>query len=301
MTGQADTPPRRLFDRPYLLLPLASLQWAGNVVAGRLAVGEIQPMQLATLRWGIVFVVIIAVYGKSLAADWQVMRRRPWYLLLLGTSGYTAFTALFYAAAHFTTGTNMSIIQGAFPLFVFGLAWMVRGRPIGPVQALGIVLALAGVFLVAIRGDLEVARTLAFNLGDVFMLGTSVAYAIYTVGLEERPPVSALSFFAAMTGVAFLTSLPLLGAEIALQPFTWPTPKGWLITALIALFPSFIAQVFFIRGVELIGPARAGVFINLNPVFGAALAVVFLGEEVGWYQAVGLVLVMVGIVSAQRR
>ena len=301
MTGDALPTPRRFFDRPYLLLTLAALQWAGNIVAGRLAVGEILPMQLVVLRWGIVFAALAVLNRRSFAAEWPAMRARPWLLLVLGLTGYTAFTAFFYAAAHHTTGANMSIIQGSFPLFVFSMAWVVRGRRIGPVQGIGIVAALVGVILVAIRGDLAVARSLAFNLGDLFMLGATVAYAIYTIGLEERPQVSSLSFFTAMAGMAFLTSLPLLAGEMATQPFHWPTAKGWAITAFVAIFPSFLAQIFFIRGVELIGPSRAGVFINLNPVFGAAMSVVFLGEVFGWYQAVGLVLVMAGIVLAQKR
>ena len=53
MSGEASSTSRRFYDRPYVLLTLASLQWAGNVVAGRLAVGEILPMQLVVLRWGV--------------------------------------------------------------------------------------------------------------------------------------------------------------------------------------------------------------------------------------------------------
>lgn len=291
----------RFFDRPYLLLTLATLQWAGNVVAGRLAVGEILPMQLVVLRWGIVFAVLAVINRRAFAADWPAMRTRPWFLLVLGVSGYTAFTAFFYAAAHFTSGANLAIIQGAFPLFVFILAWVIRGRRIGPLQGFGLCLALLGVAVVATRGDLAVARAFAFNLGDLFMLGATVAYAIYTIGLEERPTVSSLSFFTAMAGVAFVTSLPLLVGEAMVMPFHLPTVKGWVITALVAVFPSFLAQVFFIRGVELIGPGRAGVFINLIPIFGATMSVIFLGEAFGWYQGAGLGLVMAGIVLAQRR
>ena len=290
-----------LWQSAYLLLTLASLQWAANTVAGRLAVGEITPMLLVTLRWGLVLAVLLAFNLRALKADIPVLLARPWLLLLLGLTGYTGFTAFFYAAAHHTTGANMSIIQGAMPLFVFSLAYVVRKRPIRAMQGLGMMLALAGVALVATRADLDVARTLAFNLGDLFMLGATVSYAIYTVGLEDRPAVSSLSLFAAMVAVALVTSLPLTLAEAATTGTYWPTPKGWVITVLVSIFPSFLAQVFYIRGVELIGPGRAGIFVNLIPVFGAAMAVAFLGEPFGWYQGAGLALVMIGIVFAQRR
>ncbi len=289
------------FSRPYLLLTLAALQWGANTVAGRLAVGEITPMLLVSLRWGLVLMILAVINRRAFVADWPRLRARPFLLLLLGLTGYTGFTAFFYAAAHHTTGANMSIIQGAMPLFVFSLAYLVRGRPIGPMQGAGMLLALAGVVIVGARGDWEVLRTLAFNLGDLFMIGATVSYAVYTVGLEDRPQVSSLSFFQAMVAVALVTSLPLTFAEAATTGTFWPTPKGWLITALVTIFPSFLAQVFFIRGVELIGPGRAGIFVNLIPIFGAAMAVAFLGEPFGWYQGTGLTLVMIGIVLAQKR
>lgn len=289
------------YSRPYLLLTLASLQWGANTVAGRLAVGEITPMLLVSLRWGLVLVLVAALNRRPFLADWPRLRSRPGLLLLLGLTGYTGFTAFFYAAAHHTTGANMSIIQGAMPLFVFSLAYLVRGRQIRPMQGAGMLLALAGVVIVGTRGDWEVARTLAFNLGDLFMIGATLSYAIYTVGLEDRPDVGALSFFEAMVAVALVTSLPLTIFEAATTGTFWPTPKGWIITILVTIFPSFLGQIFFIRGVELIGPGRAGIFINLIPIFGAAMAVVFLGEPFGWYQGAGLTLVMAGIVLAQRR
>ena len=293
--------PSGLWQRPYPLLTLASLQWAANTVAGRLAVGEITPMLLVTLRWGFVLAFLLVFNARALAADAPAMRAKPWLLFLLGLSGYTGFTAFFYAAAHHTSGANMSIVQGSMPFFVFSLAFLVRGRRVGLMQGLGMLFGVAGVALVATRADLEVIRTLSFNLGDLFMVGATVSYAIYTVGLEDRPQVASLSLFTALVAVALVTSLPLTLVEAATSGTFWPTPKGWIITLLVSIFPSFLAQVFYIRGVELIGPGRAGIFVNLIPVFGAAMAVAFLGEPFGWYQAAGLALVMAGIVLAQRR
>jgi drug/metabolite transporter (DMT)-like permease len=289
------------WNRPYPILTLAALQWAANTVMSRLTVGEISPMQLGTLRWAIVAAVLLVVHRRGLLAEWPRLAPHKLMLLGLGAVGFSGFTALFFVAAHYTTAANLSIFQGAMPLFVFTLAFFVRGRRIGPFQAIGMAAAMAGVVIVATRADLEVARNLAFNLGDLFVLAASALYAVYTIGLENRPAVSSLTFFTAVSVAAFLTSLPMTAAEMLFAPIVWPTPTGWLLTAIIAVFPSFLAQVFFIRGVELIGPGRAGIFVNLIPVFGATMAVVVLGEPFGWYQGVGLALVMAGIVLAQRR
>jgi drug/metabolite transporter (DMT)-like permease len=133
------------------------------------------------------------------------------------------------------------------------------------------------------------------------MLIACLFYAGYTLGLRHRPAVPGLVFFAAMAVVAFVSSLPLIGLEMAQGAAQFPTPKGWLILLYVAMMPSLLSQIFYIRGVELIGPARAGLFVNLVPVFGALLAVVLLGEPFALYHALGLVLVLGGIWLAERR
>jgi drug/metabolite transporter (DMT)-like permease len=141
---------------------------------------------------------------------------------------------------------------------------------------------------------------LAVATGDIWMLIACLFYAGYTLSLRQRPKVPGLVFFAAMAGVAFLISLPLLIAEIMAGHGYWPTPRGWLILGYVAIGPSFLAQLFFMRGVELIGPGRAGVFVNLVPVFAALLAVQILSEPFAWYHGLALVLVLGGIALAEK-
>ena len=75
--------------------------------------------------------------------------------------------------------------------------------------------------------------------------------------------------------------------------------EGWLILLFIALFPSFLAQLAFMRGVAMIGPSRAGLFANLVPIFGALGAVMILGEPFALYHLAALVLVIGGILLAE--
>lgn len=296
-SSHAPAPPRH---HPYVLLSLAALQWGANIIMSRLAVGQIAPMLLGSLRWLIVLVLLAAFYRREILADWPKLRRHLGLLTLLSVSGFTGFTAFFYVSAHFTGATNMSIIQGATPLFVFTLAYFAHGERVGFARVLGMALALAGVGIVATQGSLAALRALSFNIGDLFMIAATFCYSVYTVWLAKRPQAGAMAIFAVMAAIAFVTSLPLAGIELATVPVGWPTPFGWLLTLLIALFPTFVAQIFFMHGVEAVGPGRAGIFVNLIPVFGAGMAVLLLGEPFGWYQATGLGLVMLGIVCAQK-
>jgi drug/metabolite transporter (DMT)-like permease len=104
---------------------------------------------------------------------------------------------------------------------------------------------------------------------------------------------------AATALAAFVTSIPLMIWEIASGGFVWPTAGGLLTLAFVALGPAFLSEMFYMRGVELIGPGRAGVFVNLVPVFGTIMAVGLLGEHFAAYHVVALALVIGGIAMAE--
>lgn len=269
--------------------------WAGNVILGKLAVGEISPMQLVTARWFGVSLLLLVFARKYIVADWPVIRKHLWFVLLMGSSGFTAFNALYYIAAHSTSAINIGILQGSIPVFVLLGSYLIFRFKSSPLQLLGVCLTLLGVIIVASGGDFDKLRQLNLNTGDLFMLTACVLYAAYSLGLSRRPAASALGLFAALACVAFLISLPLLAIESHQQGFTLPTIKGWIIVGLVTLLPSFLAQVFFIRSVELIGPARAGVFINLVPVFASVMAVYYLQEPLQSFQIISLLMVLGGI------
>ena len=147
-------------------------------------------------------------------------------------------------------------------------------------------------------------RRIALVAAFLLLLG---AGAVLTAGLAvlhdgrlDRFAWSWRTVAGAMALAALLTSVPLHGLEIAAGGALWPTARGAAILLFVAFLPSVLAQLFFMRGVELIGAARAGVFANLVPVFGPILAVLVLGEPFGLHHLVGLALVLGGIVVAER-
>ncbi len=285
---------------PILLLVLTTLIWAAHAIVGRLAVGQIGPMTLTCMRWGVALVPVLAVARPSLRRDWPALRAHWVYVAAMGACGYTAFNALFYAAAHRTSALNLSIIQGAIPALVFIGARVALGARFSALQALGALTTMVGVITIAAQGDPAKLAALAFNSGDVMMVVAAVLYAGFTIGLRERPPVSGMSLLAGMALAAFVTSVPLMGWEIAAGGFVWPTALGLAVLVFAALGPAFSAQILYMRGVEIIGPGRAGVFINLVPVFGAIMAVALLGEPFSAYHIVALALVVGGIAIAQK-
>ncbi len=281
--------------RAYALLTLTAICWAWNAIFGQLAVGEISPMALVALRWlGVLSLLLIFAF-RHVRRDWPLLRPRLPFLFAMGALGFTAFNALFYIAAHSTTALNIGIIQGAIPIFVLIGAFVAYRMRITRVQMVGVLLTAIGVVSIGAGGSLARLASLTLNFGDVIMVAACALYAGYTVGLRHRPAVSALAFLTIMAAAALTTALPLVAIEAAVGHFQAPTAKGWVVVVLVTLFPSFIAQLSFIKGVELIGPGRAGVFVNLVPVFAAVFAVTFLGESFEAFHGVALALVLGGI------
>lgn len=286
--------------RAYLLLTTTTLCWGANAVFGRLAVGEVSPMLLVSLRWFGAVLLMMVFANQHVRRDWPMLRRHLPFLAAMGGLGFTAFNALFYVAAHSTTAVNIGIIQGAIPVFVLIGAFVAYRTPVTGLQLAGVALTVVGVITVGSGGSLERLATLTINHGDVLMIIAGAFYAGYAVGLRRRPAVSSLGLFTILAGAAFVFSLPLTAVELTLGQFQWPTTTGWIVVGLVTLLPSFLAQIFFIQGVALIGPGRAGAFINLVPVFASILAVLVLREPFESFHAVALALVLAGIWLSER-
>jgi drug/metabolite transporter (DMT)-like permease len=291
----------RLNNLPYLLIGFSTLMWGGNVVAGRLAVGEISPMAVTCLRWLIVCALFSLTIRRRLLSEWPLVRPHWRRLAVLGMCGFTLFNSLFYVAAQYTTAVNMAVFQGTYPALVLLGMVLVFRAPVTPLQALGIPVTFCGVLIIASRGELANLLALTFNRGDVLMLVATVIFAAYTLALRDRPKASAIVIFAVLAASAFVTSIPFLAVEMAMGWTYMPTLKGILILAFVAIGPSLLGQIFFIRSIELIGPSRTGAFYNLVPVFGALLAVLILGEPFHLYHAVAFALVLGGIWLSERK
>jgi drug/metabolite transporter (DMT)-like permease len=273
-------------------------------VAGKLAVGQVDPYLLTIGRWLGALVLILPLALRTFGGDWPVIRRNWPLLAIYGCIGYAAFNALVYVAAHFTSAVNASIEQSLIPVLVMlgnFVVFRVRSRPL---QLIGVLLTMAGVGVTASHGDLMRLAGLRLNQGDAMVLLACIAYMVHSLALRFRPPIAWPSFLAASFGFATITGLAvqmLLGGGLGQlwRDAGATTPLGWAIVGYAAVFPSVLAQLFYARGVELVGPNRASLFINLIPVFGTLLSIVILFEPIEPYHLVTAVLVMVGILLAE--
>ncbi len=283
----------------YVLLLLTTLFWGANAIAGKLAIGHISPMLLTTIRWAMALAIMAVIGWRQLRQDWPVVRSHLLLLAALGAVGFSLFNAAMYSALTFTSAINVSIEQAGLPMVIFLANFLLFSMRVSWAQMLGFALSLVGIALTASHGDLFRLAQLDVNMGDALMMLALLFYGGYTVALRYRPPISWQSMMLVLSASALLTSLPFAAWEAATERAVWPDMTGWAVAAFTAIFPSILSQSFYIRGVQLIGPNRAGLFINLVPIFGTLLAILFLGEAFHSYHAIAIVLVLGGIWLAE--
>jgi drug/metabolite transporter (DMT)-like permease len=293
--------PQNLTRQAYLLLTLTTLFWGGNSVAGKMASGEISPMLLTFARWAVAALIVFAFAMPDIRRDWPVIRGNMGRLFLFGALGFTLFNVILYTALTKTSAVSSSIVQAAIPASVYALNFLIFRVKTTVWQITGFIVTLCGVMAVAARGDIGRLASLDLNQGDALVLAAVVIYSLYTVCLRFKPNISWKSLIAALSLSAALTSVPFALWEWSSGGLILPGSKGLMIVLYTGIFPSILSQVFFIRGVELIGANRAGIFTNLIPIFGTGLAILIIGEPLETFHIAGLVLAVAGIWLAERR
>ena len=283
----------------YLFLLSTMLLWGGNSVAGKLAVGHVSPMTLVFLRWVMAVMILLPVGWRPLRQDWPKVRKHWLVLAGLGACGFTIFNVIFYTALNYTTAINVSIEQAAIPVVIILANFVLFRLRVQPLQIVGVALTIVGVAVTASHGELSQLLKLELNFGDAIMLVAVLCYSLYSVGLRLRPAIRWQSLMLALSVAALLTSVPFFIWEVLAGRAIFPDGRGWTVAVYTALGASVISQVFYIRGNELIGANRAGLFINLVPIFGTLLSVLIVGEQFQLYQGLALALVLGGIGLAE--
>ena len=294
-------PLARLWHAAWPLLAIANLLWAGNIVLARGVAGMVPPVALAYWRWTGAFCISLPFAWPHLRRDGAAMLRAWPMMLLLAATGIATYNTMSYIALDQTSALNVLLLQSAQPLIIIVWAAAIFAEWPRPRQALGVLVSLSGVATIAARGSLPALLALRLNPGDWWILGGLAIYGIYCVMLRRRPAVHPLAFLSAAMGIGSILMLPFYLAEVAAGAHITGGDRAYLAMGYMAVFPSFVAYLLFNRGIELIGAGPAGQSMHLMPLFGAALAVLFLGERFHLYHAAGIALIGAGILLASWR
>ena len=296
-----NTPQPRALD--WLIFALVPVFFSSNLIFGRGVIGEIGPFITAFIRWAGSALIMVPVLYLDWPAAWNFVRRHTWLWLWLGFLSISICSGFVYWALTLTTASNATLIYTTSSLFIILFEWLFSGRRISSRELSGMAVAFAGVTAIVLRGDFAALTHMEFNLGDLGILVAAIAFAIYSV-LLRRPAAQAIRPFSLFGLIAFSGSLLLL------PPALWEflhggllpkTASAWSKIAGIILFASLAAFFCFQHTVRIFGPATAGITLYMMPPVSIVMAVIFLGEKFEYYHALGIVLVLGGVILATAR
>lgn len=304
-TSSAMTKPG-LTLRTAALLTIAPLMWSANAVVGRLAVGLVPPIMLNFLRWALAFGILLPLGGWVLwrsSGLWAHWRR----FAVLGLLGVGLYNALQYMALHTSTPLNVTLVASSVPLWMLIIGRLFFHAAVTRAQLCGVLLSMAGVAVVLSRGEWAQLAQLRLVPGDIYILLAALSWALYSWLLARRAEPQALradwaAFLLAQVTFGLFWSGAMATGEWAFTDATidWSWPVVGILL-FVAIGPAVIAYRCWGIGVERAGPAVAGFFSNLTPVFAAVMSALILGETPHLYHGIAFVLILAGIVVSSRR
>ncbi|MGF1727629.1 DMT family transporter [Photobacterium nomapromontoriensis] len=282
----------------YLFPLLTVLIWSGNSIVNKLAFSVIDPGAIAFYRW---FFAIAVLTPFMLRSVWRARAMiRPYInkLFFLALLGMVLNQSLGYFAAATTTATNMALIVSLVPLISMFMSVPLLGKRMQGIAVVGAILSLSGLVLMLSHGDIRNLASQGITQGDGFILIAAFVYALYCVLLKRwKMPLSNWQSVYMQGLFATLILLPmLLTSERAAI-----TSESLPLILYAAIPASVIAPWCWLKGIDILGADRTAMFMNLMPMMTALIASVFLGEQLAVYHYIGGLMVLVGVVLAQRK
>jgi drug/metabolite transporter (DMT)-like permease len=286
---------------PYLRLTLAPILWGGALVAGRVVAAELSPILITWIRFLLVSVFLLPVLRTYEGHLPRPSRHDGILLVLLALTGMVVFNLLLFSGLKTVTAVRSSVLIALGPAVVAVLMMTFFREPARGHTIAGILIAFAGAIVTITDG--RPARALAGGLsaGDLYLAGSVLCWAAYTIlarpAMRRLAPLTVLTY-SSVIGTVFLTPFALHRGTLAqLAGCSW---TAWVSLLYLSIGAAGVAYLCYYMGIRDVGPSRAAVFLNLEPVSAIALGVLLLGERLTWPVLVGAAAVIAGLYLVNR-
>ena len=287
----------------YLFLVLATFCWSGNFIVGKFAtVYEIPPLTLNVFRWISVWFILIPFTYKEIFENLPYIKRNWLVISFMGVITISTFNSVVYFALNYTQVINAVLMLSAIPAATIVLSSLMKIEETNIFQLLGLVLSIIGIGSIISNGDIQKIISLDFNKGDMWMLVCVITWSLYSTLLKKNNfKFSQFTLIQLMVSVGILFLIPQFFYEKSIGLELNLDKNFFLILIYVAIFPAIAAYYFWQKGIEIIGPNRASMFIQLMPLFSAVMAIIIFKEKFELYHFVGAIFILSGIYLSNRK
>ena len=262
--------------------------------------GFVQPFGLNLIRVGVSAALLWVLYFFS-PQKHTVQRKDYGRFFLCALAGIAINQLLFVKGLSLTSSIHASLLLLITPILItFIAAWILKER-LTAYKLGGLGLGIAGA-LVLILSKEKTGNAKEMLSGDILIILNAISYTFYFVLvkplMKEYNPIAVLRI---IFTIGFFMILPFCFTEFI--EISWPMYgiKEFFALTLIVLGGTFCAYLFNIYGIKILGASIAGTYIYLQPFFAAAIAIVFLGEELSAYKIFAGVLIFGGVFLANKQ
>ena len=275
---------------------------ASNLVVARGGVEFVPPISLAFWRWLVVFFILFSFNFIVLKRNFIIIKKEYKRLFFLGLMGCGVCGAFPFIAGQTTTIVNMGIIYTSSPIFIILISFIFFNEKITFYKIIGLISCLIGVLIIIIKGNLSLLIKLNFTSGDLWMLGASIGWALYSIYLFYWK--TELSVFPRFTLIALFGAVSLFPFYILEQNYIAETIFDlnffvWVFFA--AISPGIIAFSLYTLTQKYLGASTAGFTLYIFTVYGAFYGIIFFEEKLQIYHYIGTLLVFLGIYLVKQK
>ena len=274
---------------------------ASNLIVARGGVEHVPPISLAFWRWAIVVLILLPFTYSFLIKNSKVIKKEFKKLFFIGALGCGVCGAFPFIAGETTTVTNMGIIYTSSPVFIILISTVFFNEKVNLTKIIGLILCLIGVFAIIIKGDFDLLLNLNFTIGDLWMLGAAIGWALYSIYLFYWK--TQLPIFQRFTLVAFFGAVSLFPFYVVEEIFIQQTVFNsqffmWAIFA--AVSPGIIAFTLYTVAQKKLGASLTGFTLYIFTIYAAIYGLIFFDEQLEFYHLLGTFLVFIGVYLAKK-
>ena len=287
----------------YLLLTLAVMFWAGNFIVGKFAtLFEIPPLTLNVLRWVSVWIILMPFTYKEIYNNLPVIKKNWLTISFMGVITISTFNSVVYYALNYTQVINAVLVLSAIPAATIFFSSLMKIEKTNIFQLIGLLLSIAGIGSIISNGEIQKIISLNFNKGDLWMLVCVITWALYSTLLKKNKfEFSQFALIQLMVTVGIIFLIPQFFYEKSIGLEINFNKAFILILFYVVIFPAIAAYYCWQKGVEIIGPNRASMFIQLMPLFSALMAIIIFKEKFELYHFIGASFIVLGIYLSNRK
>ena len=275
---------------------------ASYLIVARGAAEYIPPISLAFWRWTLVFLILLIFNFYFLKDKLRSIKKEFFKLFFLGAMGCGVCGAFPFLAGKTTTIVNMGIIYTSSPIFIILISSLFFREKINYLKIIGLISCLVGVFIIIIKGDISFLINLKFTMGDLWMLGAAIGWALYSIYLFYWK--SDLAVFPRFTLIAFFGAVSLLPFYILEENFFLKTnfDNNFLFwVSFAAISPGIIAFSLYTLTQKYLGASTTGFTLYLFTVYGAFYGIFLFQEKLELFHYIGTILVFIGIFLVKKK